>query len=147
MVTGKDRKQVKASLFNDKGSTCSMVTKQLVKTLGLESIKKTVVVQSFGHTDSIDTEFVVLELLKQDGTIALIRAYVMESITTMAEVQIPQEIREEFKVGTSWPKSRFSGEIDILLGIEELSIHPNRIEIVGNPRSMPTAGGREKQAY
>ena len=74
MVTGSDRRQVKASLFNDKGSTCSMVTKKLVRTLGLESIKKTVVVQSFGHTDSIDTEFVVLELLKQDGTIDLISA-------------------------------------------------------------------------
>ena len=89
MVTGKDRKQVKASLFNDKGSTCSMVSRQLVRLLGLESIKKTVVVQSFGHTDSIDTEFVVLELLKQDGSIALIRAYVVDTITTMAKVHIP----------------------------------------------------------
>ena len=96
----------------------------------------------------------VLELLKQDGSIALIRAYVVDTITTMAKVHIPQEIREEFKAGTSWPESRFSGEIDILLGIEELSIHPNRKEIVGNLgvfesplTNSPILGGRHEKIH
>ena len=32
------------------------------------------------HTEEIDTEFVVVELLREDGTVALVRAYVVDSI-------------------------------------------------------------------
>ena len=41
LVTGLERKQTKSSVFHDRGSTCSMVTKELVKTLGIESINQT----------------------------------------------------------------------------------------------------------
>ena len=154
LVTGKDRRQVNTSLFFDKGSTCSMVTKKMVKLMGLESIRRTVVVQSFGHTDTIDTEFVVLEVLKEDGLVALIRAYVVESITSMAEVDIPEELKRLFRKGSDWPSARFHGEIDILLGIEELALHPKRIDIVDNlgifrsPLSSITMlGGRHEKIH
>ena len=66
IVTGEDRVQKKTSIFFDKGSTCSMVTKALVQRLNLQSLKKTLIVQSFRHTEAIDTEYVVLEPLKTD---------------------------------------------------------------------------------
>ena len=132
LITGEDRRQVKSSLFNDKGSTCSMVTKDLVEKLGLESVSKSVVVQSLGHTDCLKTEFVVLEILKNDGTIALVRAYVVDSITNMAKVRIPEHLKEAFSREENWPRERFSGEIGILLGIEELALHPDRLDMVDN---------------
>ena len=39
------------------------ITKDLVARLGLESFKRTIIVKSFMHTEAIDTEFEVFELL------------------------------------------------------------------------------------
>ena len=50
--------------------------------LGLESLKRTIVVRSFMHTEAINTEFVVVELLREDGTVSLVRAYVVDSISS-----------------------------------------------------------------
>ena len=47
-------------------------------------------------------------------------------------MKVPKEIRDEFKDTTPWPESRFSGEVEILLGLEELALHPSRIELRGN---------------
>ena len=132
VVMGEKRVQKKTSIFFDKGSTCSMVTKSLVERLELEALKRTLIVQSFRHTEAIDTEYVGIELLKTDGTVAHIRAYVVERITSMAKVMVPQEIRDEFGATAPWPEERFSGEVDILLGLEELALHPTRIEMQGN---------------
>ena len=74
-VMGEKRVKKKTSIFFDKGSTYSMVTKSLVEKLELEAIKRTLIVHSFRHTEAIDTEYVVIELLKTDGTVAHIRAY------------------------------------------------------------------------
>ena len=92
----------------DKGSTCSMVMKALVKRLNLQSLKKTLIVQSFRYTEAIDTKYVVLELLKTDGTVAHIRAYVVDRITSIAKVEVPPEIKDEFETATPWPETRFS---------------------------------------
>ena len=70
--------------------------------------------------------------MRTDGTVAQVRAYVVDSITSMAAVSIPEHIRQEFSMSTPWPTSRFSGEIEILLGLEELSLHPSQVERVGN---------------
>ena len=75
----------------------------------------------------------------------------MESITIMARVDISESIKSEFTKQREWPDSRYSGEIGIMLGIEELSLHPKRIDIVGNlgifrsPLSRTTVlGGRHE---
>ena len=91
------------------------------------SLKKTPIVQSFMHTEAIDTEYVVLKFLRTDGSVAQVRAYVVDRIINMAK-----EIRDEFKDTTPRPESRFSGEVEILLGLEELALHPSRIELRGN---------------
>jgi hypothetical protein len=85
-VTGKNRMQHKSSIFFDKGSTCSMITKDLIERLGLESLKRIIVVKSFMQTEAINTEFVVVELIREDGTVALVRAYVVDSIMEMTKV-------------------------------------------------------------
>ena len=56
----------------------------------------------------------------------------VDRITNMAKVNVPSGIREEFKDTTPWPESRFSGELEILIGSEELALHPSRIELNGN---------------
>jgi hypothetical protein len=122
VVTGRNRKKKATSIFYDKGSTCTMVTRRLVDSLKINSLKKTLILESFRHTESINSEYVVLELLRTDGTVAQVRAYVVDSITSMAAVSIPEHIRLEFSLSTPWPTSRFSGEIDLLLGLEELSL-------------------------
>ena len=48
----------------------------------------------------------------------------VDRITNMAKVN--------FKDTTPWPESRFSGEVEILIGLEELALHPSRIELSGN---------------
>ena len=84
------------------------------------------------HTEAIYIEFVVIELLRENGTEALVRAYVVDSITEMKKVKVPEEIRREFSASAKWPEKRYHGEIEILLGIEESSIHPECIENIGN---------------
>ena len=86
-----------------------MVSRKLVDCLRMDSERKTLIVESFGHTDSLNSEYVVLELLQTDGTVAQVRAYVVDSITSMAAVNIPEHIRQEFSPSTPWPESRFSG--------------------------------------
>ena len=154
LVTGPERRQMAASIFYDKGSTCTMVTRRMKNILGLESIKKAVLVQSFGHEERLDTEFVVLELLQVNGSVAQVRAYVVDSITTMAQVDIPEKLKDMFSNREDWPKQRYHGEIEILLGIEELALHPKRIDIVGNlgifksPLSKVTVlGGRHEDIH
>ena len=44
---------------------------------------------------------------------AHIRAYVVDRITSMAKVIVPQEIRDEFGATAPWPEERYSGEVDI----------------------------------
>jgi hypothetical protein len=51
-----------------------------------------------------------------------IRAYVVDSITKMTKVKVPEEIRAEFSASAKWPTDRYHGEIEILLGIEELAL-------------------------
>ena len=99
---------------------------------GGKALKRTLIVQSFRHTEAIDTEYVVVELLKSDGTVAHIRAYAVDRITSMAKVIVPQEIRNEFGAKAPWPEERYSGEVDILLGLEELALHPTKIEMRSN---------------
>ena len=109
-----------------------MISKDLLARLGLEPLKGTIIVKSFKNTDAVNTGFVVIELLKEDGTVALVRAYVADSITEITKVTVPEEISKEFSKSTRWPKDRYHGKIGILLGIEELAIQPKSLEIVGN---------------
>ena len=53
------------------------------------------------HTDAIDTEYVVLEFLQTDGSVAQVN--MVERIANMASVKVPKEIRDEFKDKTPWP--------------------------------------------
>ena len=43
------------SIFFDKGSTCTMVCRRLVEELKMDSKRKTLIVESFGHTDSLNS--------------------------------------------------------------------------------------------
>ena len=95
------------------GSKCSMVTKELVRRLNFVSLQKTLIVQSFIHTEAIDTEYLVLEFLRTDGSVAQVRAYVVDRITNMTKVNVPNGIMEEFKYTIPWPESTFSGEVEI----------------------------------
>ena len=56
----------------------------------------------------------------------------VDRITSMAKVVVPPEIKDEFETATQWPEARFSGEVDILLGLEELALRPIRVELRGN---------------
>ena len=63
-------------------------------------------VQSFLHTQTINTQFTVIELLRDDGNLEQIRAYVVDKITTLAQVVVPDEIRLEYSQTTPWPAKR-----------------------------------------
>ena len=78
--------------------------RKLLQQPEVESISKSVIVQSFGHNDRINTEFVVLEILTAEGEIKLVRAYVVESITQMDEVNIPEVLRDQFARRQDWPR-------------------------------------------
>ena len=78
----------------------------------------------------------------------------VDSITTMAQVDIPEKLRNMFSNKADWPQQRYHGDIEILLGIEELALHPRRIDIVGNlgifksPLSSVTIlGGRHEEIH
>ena len=109
-----------------------MIRRSLVKRLLLESLSKTLVVQTFRATSALETEFVVVEMLHADGSITLLRAYVVEEITTMSAVDVPDDLRSGFSKDTPWPETRVSGDIDILIGMEELALHPKQVEIKEN---------------
>jgi hypothetical protein len=97
---------------------------------------------------------VVVELLREDRTVALVRAYVLDSITDMTKVTVPEEIRGEFSASADWPADRYNGEIEILLGIEELALQLKRLEIRGNLgifkshlSATTILGGRHKNIF
>ena len=98
-----------------------MIRRCLVEHLSLESLSKTLVVQTFRSTSAIETEFVVVEMLHADGSITLLRAYVVEEITEMSAVEVPDDLRSEFKSDTPWPETRVSGSIDLLIGMDVMT--------------------------
>ena len=82
------------------------------------------------------------------------RCYVVEEITEMSAVEVPDDLRSEFKNNTPWPETRVSGSIDLLVGMEELSLHPVQIAINNNlgvfisPLSpIPVLGGRHERIH
>ena len=82
-----------------------MIRRSLVKRLLLESLSKTLVVQTFRATSALETKFVVVEMLHADRSITLLRAYVDEEITTMSAVDVPDDLRSGFSKDTPWPVS------------------------------------------
>jgi hypothetical protein len=66
VVTGQYRMQHKSSVIFDKGSRCSMISKDLVAKLRLEPLTEKIIIKS----EEINTGFVVVALLKEDSTIA-----------------------------------------------------------------------------
>ena len=70
----------------DNGSECNIISKDLVTRLRLEPLKGKIVTRSFGQEEEINIGFVVVELLKENGTIARVRAYVVDSITEAPKV-------------------------------------------------------------
>jgi hypothetical protein len=153
-VSGKDRKEDTTSAFFDKGSTCSMITSGLAHRLGLPTEKKVLVVESFMETRTIHSQFTVIELLREDGSLEQIRAYVVDKITNLGQVEVPDEIRLEYSLTTPWPSERYSGEVEILIGMEELAIHPRLIEMQGTLgvfkssfSPMPILAGRHDRVF
>ena len=72
----------------------------------------------------------------------------VDKITTLAQVVVPDEIRLEYSQTTPWPGKIYSGEVEILISMEELAIHPRLLEIQGtlgvfqsNFSQMPILGG------
>jgi hypothetical protein len=68
-------------------------------------------------------------MLKEDGTIAQIRAYVVDSNTNTPEIVIPGEIKLEFSNSDKWPTVRYHGIIQIILGVEDRDIQPQFLEV------------------
>jgi hypothetical protein len=75
VVSGGGRTRRLASIYFDEGSTFTIVTRALVRALNLSKQRKALVVESFGHTEEINTECVVLDLLNQ--TVQLLRSQPM----------------------------------------------------------------------
>jgi hypothetical protein len=48
----------------------------------------------------------------------------------MARVIVQVEIRKEFGATAPWPTEWFSREVEILLGLEELALHPTKLEML-----------------
>ena len=44
----------------------------------------------------------------------------------------PLKIKKEFQATLLWPKDRSAGEVDLLICIEEVALHPRLLEIKGN---------------
>ena len=77
--------------------TATAVTGQnQIARLGMKSSKKTVIIKSSLHTEEMDRVFVVVEPLKENGTVALVWANAMNSITRITKVTVPEEVRKEF---------------------------------------------------
>ena len=128
-----------------------MVTSRLVAMLGLATEKKILLVQSFMHTQTMDSEFAVLELFREDCSVHQISAYMEDKITTVAQIKVPDDIRKNFKEST---EKRYAREIDILVGMEQLGIHPKMLKINGNIAlfksnlsPIPVLGGRRKRIF
>ena len=153
-VSGKAREEVTTSAFFDNGSTCSMITSSLARRLGLPTKKRVLVVQSFLKTQTIDSQVAIIELLREEGSLDQLRVYVVDEITTLGQVDVPEEIRLEYSETMPWPSERYSGEVEILIGMEELAIHPRLIELQGTLgvfkssfSPMPILAGRHDRVF
>jgi hypothetical protein len=96
VVSSEGRTRRLASIFFDEGSTFTIVTRALVRALKLSKQRRVLIVESFGHTEEMNTECLLLDLLKSDGSVAQVRACVVDKITSVAKVEVPDEIRKEF---------------------------------------------------
>ena len=133
LVHGLDRLQSIIKVLFDTASTCSMITRNLLRRLKLETRFKTLTINTITNSQSIDSEVVVLELMDLKGNIHNLRAFVVNAISRVEHVHYPELLKEGFsRVDSTWPLSRPEATIDLLVGNEKLALHPTQLELVGD---------------
>ena len=118
----------------DNGSTCSLIARRLAKQLKLRAKHIQLTVNTITGTSTIDSEFVVVEMMDKHGKTHRIRAYTVEDVSIVVSVTLPEGLKMTFSTEhhANWPNSRPGGEVLLLVGNEALSIHPTELERVDN---------------
>ena len=115
-------------VFWDNGSTCSLILTETAELLGCPGESVKITIDTINGLMTRDTKLYCVEMLDNSGNRVLIRAFGVESISTVRNVVNILPVKERFscEVQTQWGKisKRPKGQVHILIGQEYAGYHP-----------------------
>ena len=132
-VVSSPNKTLESLVFFDKGATIGLIRNLFAKRLNLtgKSVKK--MVQVVGQSWSVwETMEYVVSLVDRFGKKHLLCLYGIDSITSPIQKVNIDGIMHKFPDTRALDVARPIGQVDILVGIDKLSLHPKQVLNVGD---------------
>lgn len=113
----------------DSGSNVSLIRKDFVRKLSLQPHKVKMSLVGIGNQETdLDTHFYMIKLKDNNGRIHSVKVYAAEDLTTNRGGVSVAEAARQFNLSEELLETDTSGPVDIILGADEIRIHPRMIE-------------------
>ena len=136
-------KKVNAILFDDLGSTVTLVTHRWAARSKIKGTPSTIYLRVVGleKYEEVRTQLYTFAIVDKSGTLQVVSGYGIDSLTHIAPApglgyalsQFPEVQMEDIK--------RPEGEADILLGMDRVALHPESVSTKGGLRLMRSQFG------
>ena len=137
-----DHGQIVAKGFWDSGATICLCTHDWATRNGLTGVDTSLYLKVIQHVhEQVDSKRYDLLLTDIRGDHWKIRAFGVDSISMEQEYVPPPELIAKYPELTVQQMSRSAGEIDLLLGMDVVGLHPVTIRSEGNQRLLNTKFG------
>ena len=91
--------------------------------------------------EQVDSQSYGFEIVARDGTRHPIRAFGVDEISKERRYEPPNELLDEFPEVSAEQIRRLPGEVDLLLGMDVVGLHPSKVRTVGHRMLMQSQFG------
>ena len=128
--------------FWDNGATLCLCTHSWARSMGIVGTPSSIFLKVVRHqheqVDSLSYDF---EIEDRDGQRHAIKAFGVEDISRERGYEPPEELLAEFPEVSAEDIRRVPGEVDLLLGMDVVGLHPSKIRTVGHRMLMSSQFG------
>ena len=122
--------------FFDDGSTCCLILHSTAKRLGLKGERIRMRLKTVNGITESESYMYYLDLIDTDNVSHSIKIFAVDWIADAIENVSIDGVKELFsaKIQAEWAKvdTRPSGDVEVLIGLNYLGLHPSDLEIRGN---------------
>ena len=114
--------------FWDNGATICLCTHSWAARMGLRGTPTSIYLKVVQHDhEQVDSKSYTFEVESRDGVRHSIKAFGVDQISREVKYSPPRELLEEFPEATEEQMRRTTGEVDLLLGMDVVGIHPTEL--------------------
>ena len=131
--------------FWDNGATLCLCTHSWARSMGLQGTPSSIYLKVVHHAhERVESSSYEFEVETRTGERHVVKAFGVEEISRERSYEPPVELLEEFPEATLEQLRRTDGDVDILLGMDIVGLHPLAIRTAGNRRLMESQFGTGK---